>query len=72
MENNELFSQSENLPQPLLTVMQVAFLLITRTRTYVMQRGVIPSIHIGIKAGGLEEDLQDYILDNIYCAIKHN
>lgn len=66
MENNQKFGQSENLHQPLLTVMEVAFRLhISRSHAYfLMQRGFIPSIHIGKSRRVQVQDLQDYISRN--------
>ena len=66
MENNKLLNQSDNLHQPLLTVMEVAFQLhISRSHAYfLMQRGFIPSIHIGKSRRVQVQDLQDYISRN--------
>ena len=69
MENNELLSQLDDLPEPLLNARQVSLLLnISRSRTYaLMQTGVIPCVHVGIKSRRVRrEDLKKYILDNIY------
>jgi excisionase family DNA binding protein len=69
MENNELISQLDDLPEPLLNARQVSLLLnISRSRTYaLMQGGIIPCVHVGIKSRRVRrEDLKKYILDNIY------
>ncbi len=66
MENNQQLGQSENLPQPLLTVMQVAHILhISRSNCYLLiQRGVLPSIKLGKSRRVQLQDLQDYISRN--------
>jgi excisionase family DNA binding protein len=69
MENNELLSQLDDLPGPLLNARQISLILnISRSRTYaLMQRGIIPTVRVGIKSRRVRrEDLNKYILDNIY------
>ncbi len=70
MENNQQFGQSENLPQPLLDVREVAHILhISRSHCYfLMQRGFIPTIRLGKSRRVQLQDLQDYISRNRFSS----
>ena len=70
MENNQQLGQSENLPQPLLDVMEVAHILhISRSNCYLLvQRGVLPSIKLGKCRRVQLQDLQDYISRNRFTS----
>jgi hypothetical protein len=68
MENNQQFGQSENLPQPLLDVRQVAHILHSRSCYFLMERGFIPTIHIGKSLRVQLHDLQDYISRNRFSS----
>ena len=70
MENNQQIGQSENLPQPLLTVAQVAHQLhISKSHCYLLlQKGFIPNIRLGKSRRVLLQDLQDYISRNRFSS----
>jgi excisionase family DNA binding protein len=70
MENNQQVGQSENLPQQLLTVAQVAYRLhISKSHCYLLlQRGFIPNIRLGKSRRVLLQDLQDYISRNRFSS----
>jgi excisionase family DNA binding protein len=70
MENHQQLDQSENLPRPLLDVMEVAHILhISRSNCYLLiQRGLLPSIRLGRSRRVLLQDLQDYISRNRFTS----
>ena len=66
MDNNQQPDKSENLPQPLLSVLQVAYILhISRSNCYLLiQKGFLPSIHIGRSRRVRPLDLEQFISSN--------
>jgi len=71
MENNQQLGQSENLPQPLLTVMEVAHILhISRSYAYnLAMSGVLPVIRIGKSRRIRPVDLEHFINSNRFGEI---
>jgi len=74
MENNQQVGQSRILPEPLLTASDVAYRLhLSRSRAYnLMQTGDIPTVHIGKSRRVRLQDLEVYIIHNIYSSEKNN
>jgi excisionase family DNA binding protein len=66
MENHQQLDQSENLPRPLLDVMEVAHILhISRSNCYLLiQRGLLPSIRLGRSRRVRPVDLEQFISSN--------
>lgn len=66
MENNHQIGQSENLPQPLLKINEVALLLhISRSFAYnLVMSGALPVIKIGRSRRVRPVDLEQFINSN--------
>ena len=66
MENNQQLGQSENLPQPLLKINEVAFRLgISRSFAYnLVMSGALPVIKIGRSRRVRPADLDQFISSN--------
>jgi excisionase family DNA binding protein len=71
MENNQQFGQSENLPQPLLKINEVAFRLgISRSFAYnLLMSGALPVIKIGRSRRVRPVDLEQFISSNRFGEI---
>jgi excisionase family DNA binding protein len=74
MENNQQVDRSRILSEPLLTASDVAYRLhLSRSRAYnLMQTGNIPTVRIGKSRRVRLQDLEAYIMQNIYSSEKNN
>ncbi len=71
MENKNNVDLSKNSIEPLLTAEHVAFILrLSRARAYnLMQTGVIPTVRIGKSRRVRQQDIEEFISQNIFSSL---
>jgi excisionase family DNA binding protein len=74
MKTDQEYDQTSIHPDPLLTASDVAYRLhLSRSRAYnLMQTGDIPTVRIGKSRRVRFQDLEVYIMHNIYSSEKNN